>query len=143
MKKILSLVCTLIMGAGTYLHAQTPAVKKTSQSVFTLTTFDKTGNIVGMSHGVFTGSQGEAMAMWTPFVGADSAVVTDSKGVTMAVEALLGVNDIYDICKFRVKGKTVPVAINMEYTGASTVPDYYDVSYSIDGNKSVVRIYNR
>ena len=110
MKKILSLVCTLIMGAGTYLHAQTPAVKKTSQSVFTLTTFDKTGNIVGMSHGVFTGSQGEAMAMWTPFVGADSAVVTDSKGVTMAVEALLGVNDIYDICKFRVKGKTVPVA---------------------------------
>ena len=40
-------------------------------------------------------------------------------------------------------GKTVPVAINMGYTGASTVPDYYDVSYSIDGNKSVVRIYNR
>lgn len=40
-------------------------------------------------------------------------------------------------------GKTVPVAINMEYTGASTVPDYYDVRYSIDGNKSVVRIYNR
>lgn len=40
-------------------------------------------------------------------------------------------------------GKTVPVAIDMEYTGASTVPDYYDVSYSIDGNKSIVRIYNR
>ena len=110
MKRILFLACTLIMVAGTCLHAQTPAVKKAAQSVFTLTTFDKSGNIVGMSHGVFTGSQGEALAMWTPFVGADSAVVTDSKGVTMAVDALLGVNDIYDICKFRVKGKTVPVA---------------------------------
>lgn len=39
-------------------------------------------------------------------------------------------------------GKTVSVSIKMEYTGTSTVPDYYDVSYSIDGNKSVVRIYN-
>lgn len=39
-------------------------------------------------------------------------------------------------------GKTVPVVINMAYTGTSTVPDFYDVSYSIDGNESVVRIYN-
>lgn len=39
-------------------------------------------------------------------------------------------------------GKTVPVVIKMAYTGISTVPDYYDVSYTIDGNESVVRIYN-
>ena len=39
-------------------------------------------------------------------------------------------------------GKTVSVSIKMEYTGTSTVPDFYDVSYSIDGNESVVRIYN-
>ena len=39
-------------------------------------------------------------------------------------------------------GKTVSVSIKMEYTGTSTVPDYYDVSYTIDGNESVVRIYN-
>ena len=39
-------------------------------------------------------------------------------------------------------GKTVSVSIKMEYTGTSTVPDYYDVTYSIDGNESVVRIYN-
>lgn len=39
-------------------------------------------------------------------------------------------------------GKTVSVSIEMAYSGASTVPDYYDVSYSIDGSKSVVRIYN-
>ena len=39
-------------------------------------------------------------------------------------------------------GKTVSVSIKMEYTGTSTVPDFYDVSYTIDGNESVVRIYN-
>ena len=39
-------------------------------------------------------------------------------------------------------GKTISVSIDMAYSGASTVPDYYDVSYSIDGKKSVVRIYN-
>ena len=39
-------------------------------------------------------------------------------------------------------GKTVSVSIEMAYSGASTVPDYYDVSYSIDGSKSIVRIYN-
>lgn len=39
-------------------------------------------------------------------------------------------------------GKTVSVSIKMEYTGTSTVPDFYDVSYSIDGSKSSIRIYN-
>lgn len=110
MKKTLFLSCTLIMAAGTYLHAQTPAVKKAAQSVFTLTTFNKSGDIQGTTKGVFVAG-GEALAMWHPFVGADSAVVIDSKGTVHEVDALLGANDIYDICRFRVKGKTASAAI--------------------------------
>ena len=67
MKKTLFLSCTLIMAAGTYLHAQPPAVKKAAQSVFTLTTFNKSGDIQGTTKGVFIAG-GEALAMWHPFV---------------------------------------------------------------------------
>lgn len=39
-------------------------------------------------------------------------------------------------------GKKIPVSIEMGYTGTSTIPDYYDVSYTIDGKESITRIYN-
>ena len=102
-----TILCALLLCASTTAFAQPAAVKKVAQSVFTLTTFNKSGDIVGSTKGVFL-ANGEAMAMWHPFVGADSAVVIDSKGVSHQVDALFGANDIYDICKFRVKGKTTP-----------------------------------
>ena len=41
-----------------------------------------------------------------PFIGADKAVIVDSKGQNHDVECLLGANEIYDIAKFQVSGKT-------------------------------------
>lgn len=39
-------------------------------------------------------------------------------------------------------GKKIPVSIEMGYTGSSTIPDYYDVKYTINGKESITRIYN-
>lgn len=126
MKK--SILGALFLCASTTAFAQPAAVKKAAQSVFTLTTFNKSGDIVGSTKGVFVGN-GEAVAMWHPFVGADSAVVIDNKGVSHEVDALFGANDIYDICKFRVKGKTTPAVLAPKPTPASG--KLWIVDYSI------------
>lgn len=83
--------------------AQSSNVKKAAQSVFTLTTFNADGTIHSSTHGAFTGETGEAVAMWHPFVGAARAVIIDTKGKQYDVDAMLGVSENYDICKFRIK----------------------------------------
>lgn len=98
--------------------AQSSAVKKTANSVFTLTTFKEDGSIKDSSHGVFISETGEAVGAWTPFAGAASAVVVDNKGQKHDVETVIGANELYDICKFRVSGKTVPV--KMATSGAAS-----------------------
>lgn len=86
--------------------AQSSAVKKTAENVFTLTTFKKDGNLLASSHGVFIGANGEAISNLTPFVGAAEAVAIDSKGNKHKVTRILGVNDIYDVARFKVDGNT-------------------------------------
>ena len=41
------------------------------------------------------------------FIGADKAVIIDAKGQKHEVDCLLGANEIYDIVKFQVSGKTI------------------------------------
>lgn len=107
MKRIVVLLCLCLSVATSW--AQTSAVKKVANSVFTLTTFDKDGAIKASSHGFFYGQDGEAVGPWTPFVGAASAVVVDAKGKKYNVSAMMGANELYDVCRFRIEGKTVPV----------------------------------
>lgn len=91
-----------------------PSIKKLGKSVFTLTTFGKDGIVSSDTYGVFVGANGEAIGLWTPFVGADSAIVTTGNGDVMDVESIIGANELYDVCKFKVKGKTSPVEIAKE-----------------------------
>ena len=117
MKRILIfIVIQLLTLQTTYLctntlKAQPSAVKQAAKSVFTLTTFRADGSILASSHGVFIGQQGEAISDLTPFMGAKHAVVVDANGKQMNVERILGANDMYDICHFRVSGKTTPSAV--------------------------------
>ncbi|MBQ9636935.1 MAG: tetratricopeptide repeat protein [Prevotella sp.] len=105
MKKIISIVCTMLLAASTAI-AQPSAVQKAGKSVFTLTTFKADNSILASTHGVFTGTDGEAVSSWTPFVGAARAVVIDADGQQHNVEAIYGTNELYDVCRFRVDGKT-------------------------------------
>ncbi len=107
--------------------AQPAAVKKASQSVFTLTTFGADGSIIGSTHGVFVGQNGEAIAMWHPFEGAQKAVVVDAKGKSHEVDAMLGVSELYDICQFRIKDKegvALPLVTSSAPASAVYMVDY-------------------
>lgn len=117
MKRFFGLLFFVLVFNAVY--AQSAQVQKLSKSVFTLTTFKKDGTILASTKGVFVGTNGEALSTWTPFVGADSAIVIDAYGKKMQVEALYGANELYDVCKFRVQGNTIaaPLAKNALTTG--------------------------
>ena len=106
MKRIvifITLQLTLFMGQFAMVHslnAQPAPVKQAAKSVFTLTTFRADGSLLASSHGVFIGNQGEALSDLTPFLGARRAVVVDANGKQMNVERILGVNDMYDMCRY-------------------------------------------
>lgn len=102
--KIIRLLLALALMLPMSAMAQPATVKKAAQSVFSLTTYNADGTIHSSSHGVFTGTNGEAIAMWHPFKGAARAVIIDSKGKQYDVDAMLGVSENYDVCRFRIKG---------------------------------------
>lgn len=111
MRTKITIVCLLLMAAGTLL-AQPSWVKKATKSVFTVKTFAQDGSLIASSNGFFTGENGEAVSNFTPFKGAVRALVIDAQGKEMPVVSILGANDMYDIVKFRVRGKTQPLAIS-------------------------------
>jgi tetratricopeptide (TPR) repeat protein len=113
------------------LAAQPSAVKNVGKSVFTLTTFRADGSLLGSSHGVFVSETGEAVSDLKPFIGAARAVVIDQKGKQMDVVRMLGVNELYDVARFRVDGKTVaaPVAASpVEKGGQAWLVGYHPKS---------------
>lgn len=94
------------------LSAQPGWVKNASKSVFTLKTFSADGSLIASSNGFFTGANGEAVSNFTPFKGASRAVIIDFQGKELPVVSIIGANDMYDVVKFRVKGKTQPIGIS-------------------------------
>ena len=105
---ILTLIILCVCGNS---KAQPSAVKNAAKSVFKLTTYNADGTVLSTSHGVFVGNNGEAISDLKPFIGASKAIVTDSKGREMNVERIMGVKDIYDVAKFKVSGKTIPLNV--------------------------------
>ena len=100
--------------------AQPSWVKKATKSVFTLKTFAEDGSLIGSSNGFFTSDKGDAISNYTPFKGASRAVVIDASGKELPVVSIVGVNDMYDVVKFRVNGKTQPLAICSATTPVSS-----------------------
>jgi len=109
--KTLILTIALILGVSTNISAQPGAIKKAADAAFTLTTFKADGSILATSNGVCISTDGIAVSPWKPFIGADKAVIIDAKGQKHEVECLLGANEIYDIVKFQVSGKTIAPAL--------------------------------
>lgn len=127
MKKILLLFLAMVWGI--LLHAQPVTVKNAATSVFTLTTFDDNGHLLSATHGVFIGP-GIAASPWKPFIGAASATIVDAKGNKFPVEAILGANELYDLCKFKVE-KTISYT-PMVTTGAKMGEKLWLVGYALD-----------
>lgn len=102
----ITLIILCVCGTG---KAQTSAVKNAAKSVFKLTTYNADGSVLATSNGVFVGNNGEAISNLKPFIGAAKATVTDTKGREMNVKRIMGINDLYDVAKFMVSGKTTPL----------------------------------
>lgn len=139
---IRSTILTLLFSVlSLTVSAQPSSVKSAYKSVFTLTTFDKNGQLLASSHGVFIGANGECLSLWKPFVGASSAVIVDAKGKKYDVETLLGANEMYNMCKFSVKTDVtpLPLATSAEASGTKVWLSEYALkkakSYEININK--------
>ena len=112
MKRLYMLMGALLLVAA--LYAQNPGwAAKAAKSVFTLKTFAVDGSLIASSNGFYVGTNGEAVSSFAPFRKAHRAVVIDAAGKELAVDGLIGVNDMYDVAKFRVAApKSEPLAIS-------------------------------
>ena len=119
-----------IMVGGIYattMQAQPANVVKAGKSVFSLTTFKADGSILATTNGFFIGRNGEAVSAWKPFVGAASAVVVDADGNKRDVDVMVGGNELYDLCQFRVKGTTIAATLSptrLQEGGKAWLVDY-------------------
>jgi len=110
--------------------AQTPLAKKAAGAVFTLKTFDKDGQLLASSNGLFVSEQGEALSSYTPFKGAQRAVIIDAQGKEWPVECIIGVNDLYDVAKFKVDIKKA-VALTVSSDQSSQGATVWLLPYSV------------
>jgi len=134
MRKTVMICCLLLSVAGCL--AQPGWVKNASKSVFTLKTFSADGSLIASSNGFFTGASGEAVSNFTPFKGATRAVIIDFQGKELPVVSILGANDMYDVVKFRVKGKTQPMSISASTASEGSnvwLLPYYEVKNVMKG----------
>lgn len=128
LKFILTLQLFIFTACPT-LMAQPAAVKNVAKSVFSLTTFSADGSLLANSHGVFVGTDGEAVSDLKPFIGAAKAVVVDAQGNKMNVTRILGLNELYDVIRFRVDGKTTPA--NIANVASTYQQDAWLVTYAM------------
>jgi tetratricopeptide (TPR) repeat protein len=85
--------------------------QQAAKAVFQLTTYKKDGSVLAQCNGFFVDNNGEAVAPWKPFVGAERAEVTDAKGKKTEVKTLIGANELYDICRFNTEEASTPVQL--------------------------------
>lgn len=91
--------------------AQAPKwVEKAKRAVFSVVTYDKEDKLLNTGNGFFVTEDGVALSDCSLFKGAQRAEVIDADGKRMAVYSILGLNDMYDVIKFKVaiSDKRVP-----------------------------------
>ena len=133
--KFILILQLFIFTACPTLMAQPAAVKNVAKSVFSLTTFSADGSLLANSHGVFVGTDGEAVSDLKPFIGAAKAVVVDAQGNKMNVTRILGLNELYDVIRFRVDGKTTPA--NIANVASTYQQDAWLVTYAMESPEIV------
>lgn len=101
MKRLYTLL--YIYAIALSIAAQPSAVKKAAKGVLKVTTFKADGTLAGTGYGAFISDDGMAMAAWTPFKGASTAIVIDGQGKRYDVDCLYGASDIYNIAHLKVK----------------------------------------
>ena len=78
MKRLYIIIAAMIISISGIM-AQPGPVQKMAKSVFTLTTFNKDGQIIASTQGVFIDNKGTAISTFKPFIGATKATIVDTK----------------------------------------------------------------
>lgn len=111
MKKKIFLLFTLGLLTAQWSVAQAPKwVEKAKRAVFSVVTYDENDKILNTGNGFFVSEDGVALSDYSLFKDAQRAVVINSEGTQMPVDAILGANDMYDVIRFKVgiSSKKVP-----------------------------------
>lgn len=128
MKRLYIIMTAMLLGL-TQVMAQPGPVQKMAKSVFTLTTFNKEGNIIASTQGVFIDNKGTAISTFKPFVGATKATIVDANGKSTEVDAIMGADELYDVAKFRVHTTSTAAVLANKATAAGS--KVWLVPYSI------------
>ena len=105
--------------------------KKARAAVFSIVTYDKEDKILNTGNGFFIGAEGEAVADYTLFRGAERAVVITTGGKQFPISHILGANEMYDLVKFRVDaGKEKLTVLPIDTTGVEVGATVWMLPYS-------------
>ena len=78
-------------------------IAKLNKSVVSVVTYDKNGNLLHTGNGFFIDNNGCALSEYSLFDNAARAEIIDSKGEKWPVTRIMGVNDLYNLIKVKVK----------------------------------------
>ena len=96
MKRLGVLLLVACMSALPLFAGKLPkGVDKARRAVASVVTY-RQGIVLHSGTAVFAGERGDLLSSRSLFVGADSAVVVDHKGVVRPVKCIVGVNEIFD-----------------------------------------------
>ena len=122
------LLCMLLLcWLAQWSMAQAPKwVEKAKRSVFSIVTYDDSDKILKTGNGFFVSEDGVALSDYSLFKGAKRAVAITGEGKQMPVEAIMGVDDMYDVAKFRVaidgkKVQALPLAATAPAVGSKVL----------------------
>ncbi len=137
MKKILFILFVCLLNQT--LMAQAPKwVDKAKRAVFSIITYDGDDKLLNSGNGFFVTDNGIALSDYSTFKGAQRAVIINSDGKQMAVESILGANEMYDVIKFRVAitEKKVP-NLNIATVSPAVGAEVYLLPYSTQKDRNI------
>lgn len=126
------------MGGILSVMAQAPKwMEKAKKAVFSVITYDAQDKILNTGNGFFISEDGMALSDYSLFKGAHKAVVLTPAGRQLSVEAIMGVNELYDVARFRVSvdGKKVE-ALTVAAVTPSVNAEVYLLPYSTRKDRS-------
>lgn len=101
MNRFFTTLFAICLAVGS-LHAQPNPVKNSAKSTFKLIAYDALGNVISSTYGVYTSVDGEAIGSWSALAEASRAEVVDFNGKHFNVKSIIGANELYDVCRFKV-----------------------------------------
>lgn len=104
-KKLTSILLLTLLAVAINTRAQDniyKAISDAEKTVFTATTYNRGGGVIGKSAGFFIGSSGLAIVKGSIFIGADSIKIVDSRNLLLKVERVVAIHQPSDLAIVKI-----------------------------------------